>query len=63
MKRTWIDATGVDLLTDKTMDAHTAALRLVRRGAVSGGQRQCMHAQQDKWNDRSALRQGESLRL
>lgn len=36
MKRVWVDHAGVNLLTDKTDDVHESALKLVRKGAVSG---------------------------
>ena len=36
MDRVWVDHAGVSLLTDKTLDVHDSALKLVRRGAVSG---------------------------
>ena len=36
MNRVWVDHAGVNLLTDKTFDVHESALKLVRKGAVSG---------------------------
>ena len=36
MNRVWVDHAGVNLLTDRTADVHESALKLVKRGAVSG---------------------------
>ena len=34
--KTWVDGSGVSLLTDATTQAHSAALRIIQSGRLSG---------------------------
>ena len=36
MGKTWLDAEGINVLTDRTHDTHAAALRLIEKDAVLG---------------------------